>query len=342
MPDPRESQEMMSRGRPSAEKEIKLGNAYLSGHGVGKDEKQAAYWFERAAEAGDPWAEQQIGFFYEAGIGVTADPTRAVHWYQLAAASGLPSAKTNLGVAYLWGSGVSMDKQLAVELFREAASRGDGHAATYLGNLYYFGGALQRDVTTAEHWYLVGAKLHDPVADFDLGTLYSVGDHAHDFAKAEEWLRKSAAGGCVPAIHALALLLENHPELARSSHEALSLFQEASGYGQWRSSEALGIIYRDGAVAPRDPNAAYYYFQLSVLQGADNAKVESSTQLLSAELGAEQTMKLDAAALGWFQEHHDTVEILLNRAAKNTPPGLAIDIPANGMHAGQLTTVPPS
>src|ERR1700728_64111 len=342
MAKPGESQELMSKEKPSVEKEIKLGNAYLSGHGVGKDEKQAAYWFERAAEAGNPWAEQQIGFFYQAGIGVPADESRAVHWYQLAAAGGLVSAKTNLGVAYLWGNGVPMDKRLAVQLFREAANQGDGHAATYLGNLYYLGGVLERDVAVAEHWYMAGARMHDPVAAFGVGTMYSIGDRAHDFAKAAAWLRRSVAGGYVPAIHSLALLLENHPELAGSSHEAMSLFEEASAYGQWRSSEALGFVYRDGVSAPRDPKAAYYYFQLAVLQGADRAKVEPSTRLLSAELGTEQATKLDAAAQEWFEAHHEGVEILLNRAVKGAPPGLAIVTPAEGIHAGQLTTVPPS
>ncbi|HEX4311174.1 MAG TPA: tetratricopeptide repeat protein [Acidobacteriaceae bacterium] len=332
----------MSKARPSPEKELKLGNAYLSGHGVGKDEKQAAYWFEKAAEAGNPWAEQQIGFFYQAGIGVSPDPARAVHWYQLAAASGLATAKTNLGVAYLWGSGVPMDKRMAEELFRQAAARGDGHAATYLGNLYFSAVVVERDLDAAEHWYTVGSKLHDPAADFNLGTLYSVADHAHDFSRAAEWFRKSVARGYVPAIHSLALLLQNHPELARSNREALSLFQKASGYGQWRSSEALGIIYRDGVTAPRDSKAAYYYFELAVLQGAEKMKLDSSTQLLSAELGTEQVAKLDAAAQEWFQDHHDAIEFLLNRAVKDTPPGLAIVAPTAGTHAGQITTVPTS
>jgi TPR repeat protein len=340
--DLRQPQELMSRGRPSAQKELKLGDAYLSGHGVGKDEKLAAYWFEKAAEAGDPWAEQEIGFFYQAGIGVSPDPARAVHWYQLAAASGLATAKTNLGVAYLWGSGVPMDKRMAQELFHEAADRGDGHAATYLGNLYFSGIVVEHDLAVAEHWYLVGSKLHDPAADFNLGTLYSVGDRAHDFPKAAQWLRKSVARGYVPAIHSLALLLENHPELARSNREALSLFQEASGYGQWRSSEALGIIYRDGMSTPRDSKAAYYYFELAILQGAEKTKLDSSTQLLSAELGPEQVAKLEAEAQEWFQDHHDAIEFLLNRAVKDTPPGLAIVAPTPGTHAGQITTVPTS
>jgi uncharacterized protein len=326
----------------SVEREIKLGNDYLSGHGVSKDEKQAAYWFEKAAQAGDPWAQQQIGFFYQAGIGVPSDPVRAVHWYQLAAASGLASAKTDLGVAYLWGSGVPMDKRMAVQLFQEATAKGDGHAATCLGNLYYFGGVLQRDDTAAEHWYRIGAKLRDPVANFDLGTLYSVGDHAHDFAQAAHWLRKSIAGGYVPAMHSLALLLENHPELAHSHYEARTLFEQASGYGQWRSSEALGILYRDGVLAPRDPEAAYYYSQLAILQRAEKAKPGQVLQLLSAELTPEQRARLEAAAQAWYQQHRDAVEFLLNKSARNTAPGLALVVPAEGVHAGQLVTVPES
>lgn len=332
----------MSTQRPSVERELKLANDYLGGHGVGKDEKQAAYWFEKAAEAGDPSAQQQIGFFYQAGIGVAADPVRAVHWYQLAAAAGLPAAKTNLGVAYFWGTGVPVDKQLAGQLFREAAEKGNGRAATYLGNLYYFGGVLQKDEATADHWFRIGSKLHDPVASYDLGLLYSTGDHDHDFEKAAGWLRRSVASGYVPAMSALALFLDNHPEHAHSKTEALSLFEQASGYGQWRSSEALGIAYRDGVLVRRDPKAAYYYFHLALLQGGEKDKIEPTLQPLSTELGTEQSTKLQVAAQEWFRLHHDAVELLLDKTAGKMPPGLAVDAPAAGIHAGQFVTVPVS
>lgn len=343
MTDERGGQQLTSTRLPSVEKEISLGNAYLKGDGVAKDEKLAAYWFEKAAEAGDPRAQQQIGFFYQAGIGVSADPERAVHWYQLASAGGLASAKMNLGVAYLWGVGVAVDAELAAQLFREAAGKGDGAAATYLGNLYHFGYGLSKDEVAAEHWYRVGAKLHDPVADYDLGTLYSAADdHAHDFAKAAEWQRKSVAGGYVPAIHALGLLVEQHPELARSDHEYLALFEKASGYGQWKSSEVLGILYVEGKLVPRDPKAAYYYFQLATLQGADAPKeaIAHVMQVLSAELGADQTSKLDAAAEAWHQQHRDRVEFLLKRLTGQSAAGLALDAPNQGIHAGQIVPAP--
>jgi uncharacterized protein len=343
--DPRGSQLLASTDGTFAEKAVKLGNAYLSGHGVSKDEKQAAYWYEKAAGAGDPEAQQQIGYFYQAGIGVPVDPVRAAHWYQLAAASGLATAKRNLGVAYMWGAGVPMDKAFAAKLFREAADKGDGPAASYLGSLYYLGQGVPQDKSEAERWYRAGAKLHDPVAYYDLGALFSTDkDHAHDPARAAEWLRMSVAGGYVPAMLALGLLIAEHPELGHSNHDALSLLEGASGYGQWKASEALGMIHRNGRVVPRDPKAAYYYFHLAILQGGEPLKqrLEADMRILSAELGGEQAAKLDAEAQGWYNAHHDAVEYVLRKTVRNSPPGLAIVTPAAGLHAGQLITVPPS
>jgi TPR repeat protein len=336
------AQQMMSTRGTSVQKEIDLGNACLSGHGAPKDDKQAAYWFQKAADAGDPWAQQEIGFFYQSGIGVPIDPARAAHWYQLAAANGLIGAKINLGVAYLWGIGVPMDKQLAADLFRQAADHGSGAAATYLGTLYYFGQGVKQDRATAEHWYRVGAKLHDPLAAFDLGELFSVGDHPHNPSDAAAWFRKSIAGGYVPAIHSLAMLLLNHRELARSDHETIALFEEASAYGHWKSSEVLGILYRDGNEVARDPKAAWYYLQLAALQGAPTSRLESTLQLLRGELETEEITKQDSAARNWFQEHHEAIEFLPKQGMKFSPAGLAIVTPADGVHAGQIIALPPT
>src|SRR5579863_3953231 len=49
--------------------EIQLGTAYLAGHGVAQDQKLAAYWYEKAANAGDPFAQNQIGYLYQVGLG---------------------------------------------------------------------------------------------------------------------------------------------------------------------------------------------------------------------------------------------------------------------------------
>ena len=143
--------------RPHAvDQEIKLAGNYFTGRGVAQDLKLSAYWYEKAAEAGDPEAQTQIGYFYEAGIGVQKDPVRAAHWYQLAAAGGLATAKVNLGTAYMLGVGVPKNQQTASELFHEAARKGSGLAACYIGYMHYFGDGVPQDPAAAEEWFVKG------------------------------------------------------------------------------------------------------------------------------------------------------------------------------------------
>jgi TPR repeat protein len=63
--------------------EIELAQAYFMGDGVAHDQKLAAYWYQKAAESGNPEAQNLVGYFYEMGLGVPVDAARAFHWYQL-------------------------------------------------------------------------------------------------------------------------------------------------------------------------------------------------------------------------------------------------------------------
>jgi uncharacterized protein len=329
-----------------ASQQIALAAAYFTGNGVTQDAKQAAYWYQKAAEAGDPEAENEIGFFYQAGIGVPVDRARALHWYQLAASSGLTRAKVNLGVVYLWGLGVVKDEELAIQFFHDAASKGDGAAASYLGDLYYFGIAVRQDKAAAETWYRTGAQLHDPVASYNLGTLFSVdADHPHDLRKAEAFLRTSAADGYIPAIHSLGLLLVNHPRLAASPQEGPSLLETSANAGYWRSSVVLGALARDGKGVPADSKAAYLHFRTAVLQGGESAMslVRYDIQALIKKLGTQQIGALDSDANNWYRQHRTPLLFVYRDGDKRQRfPASALAVSTAGLHAGQLLYVPAS
>ena len=212
-----------------------------------------------------------------------------------------------MGVLYLLGLGVEKDVSAAGQYFQEAVRKGNGTGATYLATLNYFGIGMQQDRVAAEHWYAIGEKLHDPMAAYDLGTLYSVvPDHPHNPSKAAGYFRESSGEGFVPAMHSLAVLVVHHPELAQSPDEAVHLLEFCADVGYWRSSLVLGVLARDGNGVPADNKAAYYHFQVAMLQG--NAQVEDllrkDTQKLAAVLGLEESTKLDLDANDWFQQHH--------------------------------------
>ena len=62
------------------------------GDGVPVDFKEAARWYERAAEQGDEGSAYIVASLYEKGEGVAQDRSRAFYWYSRAAASGDPVA----------------------------------------------------------------------------------------------------------------------------------------------------------------------------------------------------------------------------------------------------------
>ncbi len=329
----------------SVRKEIELGAAYFVGRGVPQNEQLAAYWYEKAANAGDPNAQRQIGYFYQVGIGVSKDPARAVHWYELASASGLPGAKVNLGVAYLWGVGVPKDEALAARLFREAAKKGSGIGACYLGGIYQFGMGAQKDVGTAKHWYVIGAGLHDPRSEFMLGSLYSAAEnHKPNLKKTAKLWRQAANHGFVPAKHELGLLLAKHPELATSSHEAITLLTDASEAGTWKSSVVLGVLARDGRGMPVDLQAAYYHFRVAELQGGQVAHklVANDIRTLAGQMSAEQAQTIDLDASGWFQRHQRVLRFVYKDGDDwEQFPAFALTEPEGDLHAGRLIATPP-
>jgi len=326
--------------RGSISDEIVLAGDYFVGTGVKQDSKMAAYWYEKAAGHGSPEAQNQIGYFYQAGIGVPQDSDRAFHWYQLASASGYAIAKVNLAVAYLNGLGVNKNEDLGVRLLNQAFEAGNGTAATYLGLLTYFGLAVKEDKLAGEKWFEAGQKLHDPLAAFNLGSLYSVTEnHVHDLSKAAELLRQSADAGYVPAMHALGLLLINHPELKQTPEQARTLLETAANAGSWKSSIVLAILARDGRGAPVDYQSAYFHLRLAALQGGVEAEhlIKRDLESMAAKIGSTESRDQSAAAKNWFEHHSVTLAFVYKEGSqkRNFPAAAVASAPA-GSVAGQL------
>lgn len=331
--------------RVSVKQEIKLGAAYLAGRGVPQDYTQAAYWYERAANAGDPLAQNEIGYLYQAGIGVPRDSARAVQWYQRAADGGYLEAKVNLGTAYLWGIGVRKDPQLGYELIHQAAIRNSGLADAYLGEMYYFGLGVPVDREAARGWYERGARAKDSIAESRLAEMLVAGNPSkRDLLNAAKLFRQSIKGGYVSAQHSLGLILIHHPELPAEPNEALACFQNASEAGIWKSSAVLGALYRDGKGVPMDAEKAFYYFRLAQLQGGEAARqaVMNDLSLLSRKLTADEIARDIAQTDAWVKNHTLTLQFVYKDTGPSSEfPVFAISAAIDDTHTGRLIAAPP-
>ena len=90
-----------------------IGVFFERGLGVKQDYKEAAKWFQLAAEQGDDFAQHNLALMYSHGKGVTQDYQEAVKWYLLSAEQGNANAQHNLARLYAEGQGVTKDYVLA-------------------------------------------------------------------------------------------------------------------------------------------------------------------------------------------------------------------------------------
>ncbi|HTZ59384.1 MAG TPA: tetratricopeptide repeat protein [Acidobacteriaceae bacterium] len=288
--------------------ELELAADYFAGRGVPKDLVQAAYWYRKAADHGNPAAQNYLGYLYIAGLGVPRDQVQALRWYGRAALAGLPEAKVNLAALYMRGDGVRQDAQEGLRLLRSAASQRDGRADAYLGLASYLGSGVPVDHAAAQAWFKAGAKLLDPEAEFFLVVMdEKEPGRVADPANEARLLRLSASSGYVPAIHGLGLLLVNHPELPQAPQEATSLLLSAAGAGSWQSSAVLGMLARDGKLLPKDQTAAYRWFRIAVLQGGVPAGKYLHRELLRIARSVSDTAAAEHEVAEWMQAHpnHD-------------------------------------
>ena len=132
--------------------QTKLGECYLDGTGVGKDEAEAVKWFRKAAEQGNASAQIFLADCYLFGRGVARDEAEALVWFRRAAKQdgydaetaknylkavedGDPESQYNLAIDYLFGWRIKKNEAEAFKWFRKAAEQGYESAIAQLEEL---------------------------------------------------------------------------------------------------------------------------------------------------------------------------------------------------------------
>ena len=114
--------------------------------------REAAYWFEKAANQGYAQAQFNLGLCYYEGQGVVQSYEKAAYWYEKAANQGLAQAQFNLGVCYDKGRGVGQSYEKAAFWYEKAANQGIAQAQYNLGLCYENGFGVKKDLQKAKFW----------------------------------------------------------------------------------------------------------------------------------------------------------------------------------------------
>lgn len=137
-----------------------VGNCYLRGKGVRKDDSLAHKYYMMAAERGSIPAKYMVGMDYLTGEGVRKDISYAETYIKSAADAGFAKAQYMMGMMYkneLIGM-FSIDKK-AFTYFEKAAKQGLGKAQIELGDAYIGGIGVRANLGEGLFW-LACAYLH--------------------------------------------------------------------------------------------------------------------------------------------------------------------------------------
>ncbi|KAI8887598.1 HCP-like protein [Backusella circina FSU 941] len=179
----------------SIEKAYKLGELYLNGDGVEKNEQTAFDYFKIAADQGHVNAQYKLGFIYDNGLGLDQDYVTAIAWYKKAASQNHITANYRLGRMHFLGEGVEQDNDLVFEYFKVAAELGDAESQYELGLCYKMGYGVDESYDQVIPWHLKAADQGSNTSYVlrDIGLFYEHGDvFEQDYGKALDYYLQSA------------------------------------------------------------------------------------------------------------------------------------------------------
>lgn len=198
-----------------------------------------------AANAGDDYAQNWVGWMYKHAEGVEQNYMEAYKWNMKSAENGNGYAMNSLGIMCENGQGVEVNLPKAVEWYRKAANVGNSNGEYNLGCMYQDGRGVTKNIILAKQWFEKAAAQNNSDAQNSLGIIYYDGDGiAKDYAKAMEWYRKAADQGNMYGEFNIGLLYEFGYGVTKNLDEAAKWYRRAANRGMERAKTKLQELGR--------------------------------------------------------------------------------------------------
>ncbi|NKB50445.1 MAG: hypothetical protein GKS02_13895 [Alphaproteobacteria bacterium] len=249
-----------ARGEALFEQAAALGEAAaMSALAMAANERgetaKAFEWTRKAAEAGLPFAQSQLGQAYETGDGVTQNRQEAIIWYGRAARGG-----SAIGAARLYRLGADEDKDKHGSLEEVSARLSQAHAGDSEARIAL--AALFTDVgadSQAFDWYRLAADQGHHEAEYQVGLAFLTGRGVgRNDAGALIWFRRAVGGNHAAAMYHLARAFRFGTG-GIEVHEGLALewYENAIEDGYIAATPELVDLFISGAVrAAKEGNDA--------------------------------------------------------------------------------------
>lgn len=204
------------------------------------------------AEKGNAEAANALGEMTAAGRGTKAVPAEAAKWFQKAADAGNAPAQNNLArLLFLGAEGVPKDEEKARFLLRTSAEAGYAPAQAQLGTAVESEGVQTENkaqIAEARDWYEKAAAQNQPDALLALARFYDagVGGVEGGAQKAFDFCFRAAKAGSVVAMNEMGVRYQKGAGVGADNVAAVGWFTLAAQHGLPAALVNLGNCYETG------------------------------------------------------------------------------------------------
>ncbi len=262
-----------------------LGEIYLKGDIVPKNEIEAVKLFKLASEQGNAAAQNNLGEIYLKGKIIPKNEIEAIKLFKLASEQGNAAGQNNLGEAYMDGKLIPKNEEEAVKLFKLSAAQNNAAAQANLGLLHKAGKHVPKDLQKAFELFTVSAKQHHPAGQCHLGVMYLFVETFKDVSKGLELLNLSSNQGFSLAKTYLGKEYLKGNNVPKDLSLAIKLLHQAADNDCPYAQLNLAAYYETGTMGlPKDESKAKSYYIKSAEQEYHEAKYCLATKYLTGTL----------------------------------------------------------
>ncbi|MDH0354891.1 tetratricopeptide repeat protein [Morganella sp. GD04133] len=203
-----------------------------------QDIVQAKYWYRKAAEQNNPYAQNELGKLLLLNDQSVKSLQDAKIWFEKAAVQKYAPGQVNLANVYLHLADLNhRDNKEMVQAhywFEQAARQNMAVARYQLGMMYLYGEGADQDISKARTWFEKAAAQDQPDALYQLGVMYyrGKGCERSDCAIARNFYERAARQSHGPAQFYLAMMSLQGHGTQQDYSEGVALMKAACDNGE--------------------------------------------------------------------------------------------------------------
>jgi len=270
--------------------------------GLEVDTNKALELYLKAAQAGNDFANNNLGKMYFFGEFVEEDELKALSYFIEAAEQGFEGSYYYLGFLYVFSDVVEKDYQKSFEYFKKSYATGNSNAAAGLASLYGTGRGVKKDIDKAIYYLRQESIMNDDGADpdFAAAVAFHFGEYGLDvnYDVALKYYKKATKNGHGGAINNLAELYRLGQGVNQDYRKAISLYKRAIEIGEPIAMFNMAELYRDGHGVNIDAKKSFDWMKKS----ADAGFLDAYVELSKFYMQGFGTATNQAAAIEWLEK----------------------------------------